>query len=124
MAEDAKISEAVRLEVLESGIPHETVEMVVSAHGLVRQRQRKLSSEIGVELLIMMSLFSDLSLGQVVWKLMSAVRDVWSGREWSPATAGAFSQLRYQLGAAVMVDLFHRLCRPMTTPARFTTACA
>ena len=116
MAADAKISEAVRLEALESAIPHGELERVVREHGLQRERERKLSAEMGLEGLILMNLFAELSLGQVVWKLMSAVRDVWAGAEWEPATAGAFSQLRYQLGARVVVDLFHRLCHPMTTP--------
>ncbi len=117
MAADAKLSEEIRLEALESAIPQAEVEAVVAGHGLQRQRERKLSAVMGIQGLILMNLFSQLSLGQVLVKLTSGVRDVWPGAELLPASAGAFSQLRYQLGAGVVVDLFHRLCHPMTTPA-------
>lgn len=116
MAADAKLSAEVRLEALESAIPQGAVEEVVAVHGVQRQRERKLSAEMGLEGLILMNLFSGLSLGQVMVKLTSGVRDVWPGAELLPATAGAFSQLRYQLGAKVVVDLFHRICQPMASP--------
>lgn len=111
----AKISEEVRLDVLASGLPQSALQAVVEEHGLKRQRDRKLSMEMGLQVMVMMSLFAELSLDQVLWKQMSAVRDVWDGEGRQPATASAFSQLRYQMGAQVVVDLFHRLCQPMAT---------
>jgi hypothetical protein len=111
--EHAKISEEVRLDVLASGVPQSSLEAVVKVHGLKRKRDRKLSMEMGLQVMVMMSLFAELSLDQVLWKLMSGVRDVWDGEGCQPATASAFSQLRYQMGAQVVVDLFHQLCKPM-----------
>ena len=71
---DAKISESVRLEALEQAIPYAEVQAVVAAHGLQRQRQRKLSAELGLLLGIAMHLFRGCSLTQVLWKLMKGVR--------------------------------------------------
>lgn len=111
---DAKISESVRLEALEQAIPYAEVQAVVAAHGLQRQRQRKLSAELGLLLGIAMHLFRGCSLTQVLWKLMKGVRLLHP--ETVPATKGAISQLRYALGAEAMVDLYHRICQPMATP--------
>jgi hypothetical protein len=111
---DAKISESVRMEVMEQIVPHSEIQAVVAAHGLQRQRQRKLNAEIGLLLGIAMHLFVGCSLVQVLWKLMRGVRLLWPGVR--PATKGAVSQLRYEIGARPMVALFHRVCKPMARP--------
>ncbi len=92
MAEDAKVSESVRMEALEQAVPHAEVAAVVQAHGLARERQRKLSAETGLLLGIAMHLFRGCSLEQVLWKMMKGVRLL--RPETRPATKGAISQLR------------------------------
>jgi hypothetical protein len=117
---DAKISEQVRMEALEQAVPYVEVQAVIAAYGLQRQRKRKLSAEMGLLLGIAMHLFRGCSLGQVLWKLMKGVRLLWP--EVRPASKGAISQLRYAIGARPMVDLFHRVCKPMArvdTPGAF-----
>lgn len=120
MAADAKESEQVRMEALEQVVPYAEIEAVVQAHGLQRERQRKLSAEMGLLLGIAMHLYRGCSLVQVLWKMMKGVRLL--RPETQPATKGAISQLRYEIGARAMVDLFHRVCRPMAradTPGAF-----
>lgn len=114
---DAKISESVRLEALERAIPFAEVQAVIQEHGLQRERRRKLSAEIGILHAIGMHLFNPCSQEQVLWKIMKGVRFVWPDGEAVPASKGAICQLRYQIGAQPLVDLFHRICQPMATPA-------
>ncbi len=114
---DAKITEEMRLEAIEAAVPYETVRAVVADHGLARQRQRKLSGEMGLLLGIGMNLFSQLSLAQVVRTLLQGLRYIWPDPTFRTASKGAISQLRYAQGARPMVDLFHRICRPMATEA-------
>jgi hypothetical protein len=115
--QNAKISEAVRLEVLESVLPYAEIQAVIRDHGLQRQRRRKLSSELGLLEGIAMHLFGKCSQEQVLWKLMKGVRLLWPEQAAVPASKGAICQLRYRLGARPMVDLFHRVCRPMARAA-------
>jgi hypothetical protein len=103
------------MEALEKVVPHQTIQAVVKDHRLQRQRKRKLSAEIGLLMGIAMHLFSQRSLTQVLWKIMQGLRLVWTGAEWFPASKGAICQLRYEIGARPMVDLFHRICRPLAT---------
>ncbi len=112
--EDAKVSEIVRLEALEQVIPYETIQAVVEKHGIGRQRQRKLSAEMGLLLGIAMHLFRGCSLTQVLWKLMKGIRLL--REDVIPASKGAICQLRYEIGAQPMVDLYHAVCIPMARP--------
>ena len=119
---NAKLTDEVRLEALESAIPYATLQAVVREHDLQRQRKRKLSAEMGLLLSIGMNLLSGLSLGQVLMKLVQGLRFAWPEGDLAPASKGAISQLRYEIGARPVVDLFHRVCRPMTdehTPGAF-----
>ena len=113
---NAKITDEVRLEALETAVPYATLQAVVQEHDLQRQRKRKLSAEMGLLLAIAMNLYSHLSLGQVACKLVQGLRYIWPGPNFSPASKGAVSQVRYEIGAKPVVDLFHRVCRPMTGP--------
>jgi hypothetical protein len=111
----AKISAEVRLAALEKAVPNEVIQAVVRDHHLQRQRNRKLSAEMGLMVVIAMHLFSQSSLVQVLWKIVQGVRLLWPGARFTPASKGAISQLRYEIGAKAMVDLYHRVCRPMAT---------
>ena len=113
---NAKMTDEVRLEALEAAVPYATLQAVVQAHGLQRQRKRKLSAEMGLLLSIAMNLYSHLSLGQVMYKLVQGLRYVWPEPSFKPASKGAVSQMRYEIGARPVADLFHRVCRPMTRP--------
>ncbi len=112
---NAKITDEMRMEAIEAAVPYETVQAVVRDHGLQRQRKRQLSGEMGLLMGIGMNLYSQLSLEQVLRKMEQGLRYVWPDPQYQPATRGAISQLRYQQGVQPMVDLFHRVCKPMAT---------
>jgi hypothetical protein len=114
---NAKLTDEMHVEAIETTVPFATLQAVVQDYGLTRQRKRQLSAEMGLLLEIGMNLFSDLSMEQVLRKLVQGLRYVWPAADFRPATKGAISQLRYQQGAKPMVDLFHRVCRPLATPA-------
>ncbi len=107
MEAEAKVRDNVRLEALEKAVPYTEIQAVIAGHGLQRQRDRKLSAELGLLLGIAMHLFRGCSLTQVLWKVMKGVRLLCPGTR--PATKGAISQLRYEIGAQPMVDQFHRI---------------
>ncbi len=113
---NAKITEQNILEALETGLPREAIEGIVKKYGLRRQRQRKLSAELGICLIIGMNLFAMLSLTQVMYKLLRGFRFIWPGAEIIPASKGAICQQRYAIGAKPIVDLFHQVCHPMASP--------
>ena len=113
---NAKITDEVRMEALETAVPYAALQAVVQEHGLTRQRKRKLNAEMGLLLTIAMNLYSHLSLGQVACKLVQGLRYIWPGLSFTPASKGAVSQLRYEIGARAVGDLFHRICQPMAAP--------
>lgn len=118
----AKITDEMRMEAIEAVVPHATVQAVVAAHGLQRERKRQLSGEMGLLLGIGMNLYSHLSLEQVLRKLVQGLRYIWPDPAFRPASKGAISQLRSAQGARPMVDLFHRVCQPLAsaqTPGAF-----
>jgi hypothetical protein len=112
----ANITEQALLEAVKTVIPQATVQAVVREFKLARVRKRKLSAEMGLLLVIAMNLFSQCSLAQVLVKLLKGFRYIWPVADFIPASKGAICQLRYQLGAKPVVELFHRVCQPMATP--------
>ena len=119
---ESKITDQKILEAIEETIPHTTVEDIVKEQGLSRQRKRKLSAELGVVLAVGMNLWARQSLSRVLVKLLKGLRFIWPDPSFVPASKGAISQLRYEIGAAPVVALFHRICKPMAnldTPGGF-----
>jgi len=113
--EDAKLPAQSLLEGLEKVIPYATLQAVVATYQLSRQRCRKLSAEMGLLMVVGMNLFARQSLSRVLIKLIKGFRFIWPDERMRAATKGAISQLRYEVGAAPVVDLFHRICIPMAT---------
>lgn len=116
LAADAKLTDQSLLDVLDQVVPYARVETIVATHQLARQRRRKLSAERGLLLVVAMNLWAHHSLSQVLFKLLKGFRFIWPVALAAPASKGALSQMRYQLGVQPMVDLFHQVCTPMTTP--------
>ena len=98
---DAKITDQELLEAIEITIPHLLVEEIVENHGLRRQRQRKLSAELGVILAVGMNLWAKQSLSRVLIKLLKGLRFIWPDPTVRLASKGAISQLRYEIGARI-----------------------
>jgi hypothetical protein len=52
----------------------------------------------------------------VLIKMVKGLRYIWPGDEdYETATKGAICQARYRLGAKPVVELFHRICKPIAT---------
>lgn len=116
LSNDVKLTDQAMLEALETGLPSDVVEEVVDELCLERKRQRKLSAVMGVILAVAMSLWARQSLSRVLLKLIKGYRFIWPMQSPVPASKGAISQLRYEIGAKPLEILFHKVCVPMATP--------
>jgi hypothetical protein len=111
-----KFPEAVRLNALEQVVPQATVEAVVAELDVEEQRTRKLPAGVTLLLCIAMGLFTNMALEQVLKKMVKGLRYIWPGDEaYETANKSAICQARYRLGAQPVVELFHRVCKPMAT---------
>lgn len=115
LADDVKLTDQSLLEALEAGLPFQVVKEVVDAHCIARKRQRKLTVVMGVLLAVAMNLWARQSLSRVLIKLIKGYRFIWPSTSPAPASKGAISQLRYEIGAKPLEILFHKICRPMAT---------
>lgn len=113
----AKLSGEACLAAIEKAVPRSVVQEVVRELGVAEQRRRKLPAELTLLLTVAMNLFAHHSLHQVLIKLHKGLRLIWHDPDFITATKGAICQARYRLGAAPVVELFHRVCRPLATPA-------
>lgn len=116
IADNIRLSEAVRLNALEQAIPQVTVEAVTADLGVKEQRLRKLPAMVTLLLCVAMGLFTNMSLEQVLKKMVKGLRYVWPDEEdYQTANKSAICQARYRLGAQPVVELFHRVCKPIAT---------
>lgn len=121
LAAECKLCEHLHLPALQQIISAEKVQQVVAACGKQAKRQRKLSAEAIVWLLIGMNLFSDLSLGMVLEKIAYGLRLLGLPSE-NLAGESALTYRRYQLGVGPLVALFRAICKPIAsleTPGAF-----
>jgi hypothetical protein len=115
ITDDIKFSEAVSLNTLERVIPQTVAKAVVADLGREEQRTRKLPAVMTLLLCVAMGLFTNISLEQVLIKMVKGLRYIWPDPEYRTANKSAISQARYRLGAQPVVELFHRTCKPMAT---------
>jgi hypothetical protein len=116
IADNVRFPEAVRLNALEQAIPQATVEAVIADLGAEEQRLRKLPAMVTLLLCVAMGLFTNMSLEQVLIKMVKGLRYIWPGDEdYQTANKSAICQARYRLGAQPVVELFHRVCKPIAT---------
>ena len=117
IAENVRFEKAVTLNALERSIPQAEVEAVIEDLGVKEQRVRKLPAFVTLLLCIAMGLFTNMGLESVLIKMMKGLRYVWPGDEdYETARRSAICQARYRLGAKPVIELFHRVCKPMATP--------
>ena len=64
---------------------------------------------------IAMNLYARISIGEVLKKVAKGLRYIWPDPDYPVAKANAFCYRRYQLGPRPLANLFHRVCRPMTS---------
>ncbi len=115
--EQAKLTDEVFGAAMETVIPKGSIEAVVEDMGVREQRQRKLPARVTIALIVAMNLFSYLPIHQVLSKLFWGLRLIWHDPDFLSANKSAICQARYRLGARPVVELFHRVCKPMGTEA-------
>jgi hypothetical protein len=115
IANEMRFPEAVSLNALEQAIPQTTVEAVIADLGVGERRIRKLSAVMTLLLCVAMGLFTNTALEQVLSKMVKGLRYIWPEHDYRTANKSAISQARQRLGARPVVELFHRVCRPLAT---------
>lgn len=114
---DSAPSDVMRLEALERIVPKDTVEEVLRKHHCQEQRYRKLALHQVVYLVLAMNLFAKERLALVLERLRHTWHWLWADEADRSPNDAAIHYRRDQLGVAPMVDLFHRVCRPLATQA-------
>jgi Insertion element 4 transposase N-terminal len=104
------------LDMFQQGIPSSQVEAVLATYGPVGTRNRRLTPQAIVWLVIAMHLFSRSSLAHVFQHLTRGLRFLWPDPLYQLPGDVALSYRCYQLGAKALVALFHAICRPIATP--------
>jgi hypothetical protein len=117
MVEQRSLVDEPALAVVGRTVPPPLLRVVVDAAGVREQRRRKLPADLVLALAVAMNLDPHSSLETVLRRLLSGLRLVAPDPDAALATRGAICQARARLGARPVVDLFHRVCRPLATPA-------
>jgi hypothetical protein len=113
---ESKFPSHLKLQALARIVPQTLIHSVLAEMGGLAQRERKLSMEAVVWVLIAMNLFLDSSMGYVLEKLAHGARLLWPDPDGPLPRPHALTYRRYQLGARPLVALFHRVCQPLATP--------
>lgn len=114
---DSAPSDVQRLQAIECAVPMEIVEQILEDHHCQEQRCRKLAMHQVVYLVLVMNLFAKERLSLILERLLHTWRWLFAPQEEASATDSAIHQRRDQLGVAPLVELFHRVCRPLATQA-------
>jgi len=101
------------LQAIEQVVPCSLVAEVLEPYQCQQKRVRKLYLSLIVYLLIAMNLFAHERLALVLGRLLVTFRWLCTDEPQKPAGDAAILYRRKQLGVAPMVELFHRVCRPL-----------
>ncbi len=113
---ECKFGGALTLDAIRRVIPMDTIRTVLREHNALAVRQRKLTMEAVVLVVIALHLYAQLSIGYVLEKIAHGLRLIWDDPDYPVPKDSAITYRRYQLGARPLVTLFHRVCTPMATP--------
>ena len=113
---ECKFSNELNLEAIGRAVPMAEIKAALQETGVREARVRKLNMVAVMLLTIVMNIYTRLSIGEAMRRLARGLRFVWSDPDYSVPKDSAIVYRRYQLGAAPMVNLFRRVCRPMATP--------
>jgi hypothetical protein len=116
MSSSVHISASATLDMLGERLDPAVLEPVLKQFGLRDVRQRKLPLVIVMLLCVAINLFADQAIEDVLAKLWQGPRFLRPDDHRLPASKGAISQRRQQLGVRPLVALFHQVCRPLATP--------
>ncbi len=123
---EIKFCQALDLGAISQMLTKRMVLASLEAEQAVTRRVRKLDLAVTVLVIVLMNIYTNLSLRHVLQKLACGLRFIWWNPDYELPGANALSYRRYQLGARVLVDLFRRLCRPLSVQkpqAPFCSAC-
>jgi hypothetical protein len=84
--------------------------------GAREERTRKLPAACVLLLCVAMNLYSEECLSHVFFRLVGRMRWLLADPGAIGVSKGALCQARYRLGAQPVVELFHRVCKPLSTP--------
>lgn len=106
------------LKAIETAIPSETIEQVLSQTDSGERRKRKLPSHLVVALVIAMSLWSSDSMRTVLKNLVKGLRTQWLrlAQFWQVPSPSSITEARQRLGCRAMSQLFNQVTRPLGTP--------
>lgn len=113
--EDAKLTDEIALEAIETVVSPEQIETVIESCGVREQRRRQLPADVTIWLCIAMNLFAKDALGRVLKKMLKGLRYVWPDDGFVQAGKSAISAARSRIGAAPLRELFHLVCQPLAT---------
>lgn len=113
---ESKFSDELHLEAIGRAVPMAEIKAALQETGVREARVRKLNMVAVMLLTIVMNIYTRLSIGEAMRKLAHGLRFVWPDPDYPVPKDSAVVYRRYQLGAAPLVALFHRVCRPMATP--------
>lgn len=116
ISEDSKFSRELKVEAIWRAVPEQEVELALAAEGVQTIRERKLNMVVTVMLVIVMNLYTHISISGVVKKMGRGLRYVWPDPDYVLPGASAVVYRRQQLGVRPMVKLFHQVCRPLAQP--------
>lgn len=115
MEAESKFSRELTLEAIGRAVPMSEIKMSLEAEGVETIRERKLNMVVVVLLVIALNIYTYLSIGHAMRKIAQGLRFIWCDPDYEPPQDSAITYRRYQLGARPLVNLFHRVCRPMAT---------
>ena len=110
---ESALSEVARLQAIEQVVPCSLVAEVLEQYQCQQKRVRKLYMSLIVYLLIAMNLFAHERLALVLGRLVVTFRWLFAVEPGKSAGDAAILYRRKQLGVAPLVELFHRVCRPL-----------
>ncbi len=116
IAAESKFSQELTLEAIAQAVPMSEIKAALAEEAVCEQRERKLNMVMTVLVTIAMNLYARISIGAVLTKLAKGLRYIWPDPDYPVVQASAFSYRRYQVGPRPLVNLFHRVCRPLATP--------
>ncbi len=113
---ERSLCQELTVDLLQATLTNATIETVLTAHDAHAERERKFTMTAVVWVLIAMNLYATIAISAVIRTVFKSLRLLSPADD--PVVPGdsAFTYRRYQLGARPLVDLFHTVCVPMTTP--------
>lgn len=112
---ECKFSQAMTVEALAGAIPQCAIHQALLHHGIVAERERKLTLALIVWLVIALHLYPTVSIAGVLRKLARGLRFIWPNPTLPLPGDSALAYRRAQLGARPIVTLFRQVCRPIAT---------